>query len=66
MFEYAQEVGIDCHLGTYVDEYFEEEGRAGVIIKGERLEADLLIAAAIIHQRFSSNSRMESKVKGGS
>lgn len=47
MFEYAQEIGIDCNLGTFVDEYFEEEGRAGVIIKGKRLEADLLIAAVI-------------------
>lgn len=45
MFEYAQEIGVDCHLGTFVDEYFEEEDRAGIILKGQRLEADLLIAA---------------------
>jgi flavin-dependent dehydrogenase len=45
MFEYAQEIGVDCHLGTFVDEYFEEEDRAGIIVNGERLEADLLIAA---------------------
>jgi len=45
MFEYAQEIGVDCHLGTFVDEYFEEADGAGIIVNGQRLEADLLIAA---------------------
>jgi NADPH-dependent 2,4-dienoyl-CoA reductase/sulfur reductase-like enzyme len=45
MFDYAKEVGVDCHVGVFVDEYFETEEKAGVIIKGERFEADLLIAA---------------------
>jgi len=51
MFEYAKEIGIDCHLGTFVDEYFEEEDRAGVIINGKRLEADLLIAAVSLRSK---------------
>jgi hypothetical protein len=45
MFEYAKEIGVKCHLGVFVDEYFEEEDKAGIIIKGQRYEADLLIAA---------------------
>jgi len=45
MFEYAKELGVECHLGVFVDEYFEENGKAGIIVKGEKFEADLLIAA---------------------
>ena len=45
MFDYAKEVGVDCHVGVFVDEYFEIEDKAGIIVKGERFEADLLIAA---------------------
>ena len=45
MFEYAKSIGIDCHVGTYVDKYFEEPDKAGIIVNGQRFEADLLIAA---------------------
>lgn len=45
MFDYAKEVGVDCHVGVFVDEYFETEDKGGIVIKGERFEADLLIAA---------------------
>jgi hypothetical protein len=58
LFEYAKEIGIDCHVGVYVDEYFEEKGKAGIIVQGKRLEADLLIAAVCL-RRNQYNSRME-------
>jgi hypothetical protein len=45
MFEYARDLGVDCHLGVTVDEYFEEGEKAGIIVNGERHEADLLITA---------------------
>ena len=45
MFQYAKSIGIECHVGTYVDKYFEEQDKAGIIVNGERFEADLLIAA---------------------
>jgi flavin-dependent dehydrogenase len=45
MFEYARDLGVDCHLGTTVDEYFEQGEKAGIIVNGERHEADLLITA---------------------
>jgi len=45
MFQYAKSIGIECHVGTYVDKYFEEADKAGIIVNGERFEADLLIAA---------------------
>lgn len=45
MFEYARDLGVDCHLGVTVDEYFEQGDKAGIIVNGERHEADLLITA---------------------
>jgi hypothetical protein len=45
MFEYARDLGVDCHLGVTVDEYFEEGEKAGIIVNGECHEADLLITA---------------------
>jgi hypothetical protein len=45
MFEYARDLGVDCHLGVTVDEYFEEGEKAGIIVNGERHVADLLITA---------------------
>jgi flavin-dependent dehydrogenase len=45
MFEYAKELGVQCHLGVNVGEYFEDNGKAGIIVEGKRIEGDLLIAA---------------------
>jgi hypothetical protein len=62
MFESAKEVGVECHVGVFADEYFEENDKAGIIVKGERFKADLLIVAVTpIH--LLANSRMESRVK---
>jgi hypothetical protein len=45
MFEYARDIGVECHLGVTVEEYFESGEKAGIIVNGERREADLLITA---------------------
>jgi NADPH-dependent 2,4-dienoyl-CoA reductase/sulfur reductase-like enzyme len=45
MFEYARDLGVECHLGVTVEEYFESGEKAGIIVNGERHEADLLITA---------------------
>jgi hypothetical protein len=45
MFEYARDLGVECHLGVTVEEYFESGEKAGIIVNGERREADLLITA---------------------
>jgi flavin-dependent dehydrogenase len=47
MFEYARDLGVECHLGVNVQEYFEENGKAGIIVEGKRVEGDLLIAAVV-------------------
>ncbi|KAK0670213.1 putative zeaxanthin epoxidase [Cercophora samala] len=47
VFNYARdELGIPIHLGQHVDEYFETEDKAGIVLKsGERVEADIVIGA---------------------
>ena len=47
VFHYAKdELGIPIHLGHRVEEYFEDESKAGIILKnGERVYADVVIGA---------------------
>jgi hypothetical protein len=47
VFNYARdELGIPIHLGQPVEEYFEDENQAGIVLKsGERVVADLVIGA---------------------
>jgi 2-polyprenyl-6-methoxyphenol hydroxylase-like FAD-dependent oxidoreductase len=47
VFKYARdELGIPIHLGQPAEEYFEDEGQAGIVLKsGERVVADLVIGA---------------------
>ena len=47
VFNYARdELGIPIHLGQHVEQYFEDEGKAGIVLKtGERVEADIVIGA---------------------
>lgn len=47
--QHATLLGIKIRYGTRVKEYFEEEGCAGVVIDGERIQADGVIAADGIH-----------------
>ncbi|KAK0629410.1 hypothetical protein B0T17DRAFT_589201 [Bombardia bombarda] len=47
VFNYARdELGIPVHLGQWVEEYFETEGGAGIVLKdGEKVYADIVIGA---------------------
>jgi len=46
LYEYAKSIGVDIRLGHKVDDYFEDEEKAGVVCaNGERLEADVVIGA---------------------
>jgi 2-polyprenyl-6-methoxyphenol hydroxylase-like FAD-dependent oxidoreductase len=47
VFNYAKDdLGIPIHLGHHVDQYFEDDDKAGIILKnGERVVADLVIGA---------------------
>lgn len=47
VFNYARdELGIPIHLGQFVEQYLEDDGQAGIVLKsGERVYADLVIGA---------------------
>lgn len=45
LYDHALELGIEIRLGQKVTEYFELENGAGVISNGERIEADVILAA---------------------
>ncbi|KAM5383739.1 hypothetical protein ACJZ2D_001728 [Fusarium nematophilum] len=49
IFEHANSLGIKFRFGTKVESYFEEDDCAGVIINGERLQGDAVIAADGVH-----------------
>lgn len=49
IFDYAKSLGVRFRFGKRVNEYFEERDRAGVVIDGERIEADSVFAADGIH-----------------
>lgn len=45
VFNHARDRGVDIRLGQNVTDYFEEDDHAGVISNGERLTADVVVAA---------------------
>jgi len=45
VWNYALQLGVDIRLGQRVDEYFETDSEAGVIVNGDRIVADVVIAA---------------------
>ena len=45
LFNYAKEVGVEIRLGQRVTEYFETDHEAGVICNGEKIVADVILAA---------------------
>lgn len=42
--DHALEVGVDIRLGSKVQEYFETETEAGVVVNGERIAGDVVLA----------------------
>lgn len=51
IWEHAVERGIDLRLGQRVTDYFEDDKKAGVVVNGERMEADIVIAAEGVRSR---------------
>ncbi|KAI8648301.1 FAD-binding-3 domain-containing protein [Fusarium sp. Ph1] len=49
IFDHAKSLGIEFRFGTRVESYFEQDDCAGVVVGGERLQADAVIAADGIH-----------------
>ncbi|KAF8588349.1 monooxygenase [Ramaria rubella] len=45
LYDYAQELGIEFRLGSDVTEYWDNEIECGVTVNGEKLFADVIIAA---------------------
>ncbi|KAI0312111.1 monooxygenase [Amylostereum chailletii] len=47
LFEHAHSLGVDMRMGKNVQEFWEDDkaGKAGVVVDGERLEADVVVGA---------------------
>ncbi|KAF2638542.1 FAD/NAD(P)-binding domain-containing protein [Massarina eburnea CBS 473.64] len=51
IYEHAVKRGLDIRLGKRVTEYFEHGDKAGVVANGERMVADIVIAAEGVRSR---------------
>ena len=47
LLRYARRIGVDLRFGKRVTDYWEdvEYGRAGVVVEGERIAADIVVGA---------------------
>ena len=53
-YEHVKELGIDVRLGKRVTEYFETESQAGVVVDGQRIAADCVLACDGVHAKSRS------------
>ncbi|KAF9737662.1 hypothetical protein PMIN01_05441 [Paraphaeosphaeria minitans] len=51
IYQHAINRGLDIRLGQRVTDYFEDDNKAGVVVNGERMEADIVIAAEGVRSR---------------
>jgi len=51
LYDYAREIGVNFTFDARITEYFEEEGRAGIVYNRERISADMVVAADSVHSR---------------
>ncbi|EFQ99848.1 FAD binding domain-containing protein [Nannizzia gypsea CBS 118893] len=51
LFDHVKSLGIDVRMGVSIAEYWETDTAAGVIVDGERIEADCVIAADGVHSK---------------
>lgn len=51
IYRHAVERGIEIRLGKRVTDYFEDEDRAGVVVDGEEMVADVVVAAEGVRSR---------------
>ncbi|KAI2625631.1 putative monooxygenase [Hypoxylon sp. NC1633] len=46
LYNHAKEIGVEIRLGARVEDYFEDDEKAGVVVEGgERITADVVLAA---------------------
>jgi len=51
IFQHAKARGLDIRFGKRVTDYFEDNTRAGVVIDGQRIDGDIVIAAEGVRSR---------------
>ncbi|KAI8948314.1 putative monooxygenase [Xylaria longipes] len=52
VYKHALDIGVDVRLGARVEDYFENDGEAGVILEnGERITANIVLAAEGVRSR---------------
>jgi 2-polyprenyl-6-methoxyphenol hydroxylase-like FAD-dependent oxidoreductase len=51
IYQHARDRGIEVRFGTRVTDYFEDEKEAGVIANGEKMTADIVVAAEGVRSR---------------
>ncbi|KAK3214014.1 hypothetical protein GRF29_28g1734236 [Pseudopithomyces chartarum] len=51
IYEHAKARELDIRLGQRVTDYFEDGEKAGVVVNGERMEADVVVAAEGVRSR---------------
>ncbi|KAI0972247.1 putative monooxygenase [Xylaria arbuscula] len=52
VYQHALEIGVDVRLGRRVEDYFESDDEAGVVLEdGERITADVVLAAEGVRSR---------------
>ncbi|KAJ5289216.1 hypothetical protein N7478_002246, partial [Penicillium angulare] len=51
---HAQSLGLDLRYGVRVEEYWEDDNKAGIVVDGSRIAADCVIAADGVHSRGRS------------
>jgi 2-polyprenyl-6-methoxyphenol hydroxylase-like FAD-dependent oxidoreductase len=51
LYEHAKTIGVEFTFGARVTDYFEEGDKAGIVLNGEKLTADFVIAADGVHSK---------------
>lgn len=51
IYQHAKDRGLDMRFGQRVTDYFEDDKKAGVVVNGERMEADVVVAAEGVRSR---------------
>lgn len=51
MYEYAMKQGVEIRWGARVTDYFEDEEKAGVVVDGREMVADMVVAAEGVRSR---------------
>ena len=67
IFDYAVSIGVKFHFGSRVQSYFEDETGAGVVIRGEHVKADGVIACDGIHstaRKYITGSQQKARTSG--